>query len=62
MRDVDPNAVRFQADVGDGAGVGEYVKSGVGGYECGGAVHVRVHIGHVADRHLWRKIASAWKV
>src|SRR5882762_4190472 len=57
-----PKAVRFGDEVGKGSdvggrvgvgmGVGEYVKYGVGGWEGGGAVHVREQTGQTGEVHL----------
>lgn len=38
---------------GDGDGVVDHVKCGVGGWEAAEAVHVREHIAHIIDRHLF---------
>ena len=46
---------RGESPAGDGDGVADHVKCGVGGWEAAEAVHVREHTEHIIDRHLCEK-------
>ena len=43
---------RGESPAGDGDGVVDHDKWGVGGWEAAEAVHVREHTAHIIDRHL----------
>jgi hypothetical protein len=49
---IDNAARRGESPAGDGDGVGDHVKCGVGGWDAAETVHVREHTAHMMDRHL----------